>query len=62
MKMETNQELAKAELLRWKSYLPFRAWFSAEIQGEWKCFDSRRKMMNAIRKAGQTETLTMAAQ
>ena len=53
---------AKAELLRWKSYLPFREWVAAEINGEWKCFDSRRKMMNALRKAGVTEATTMAAQ
>lgn len=60
--MTTSIEQAKAELLRFKSYLPFRAWFAAEINGEWRCFDSRRKMMNAIRKAGLTQANTMAAQ
>ena len=55
-------EKAKTELLRWKSYLPFREWCAAEINGEWKCYDSRRKMINAIRRAGLTQANTMAAQ
>lgn len=59
---DAKMDAAKAELARFKSYRPFRAWFAADINGEWQFFDSKRKLTNTLRKEGIQQTTMLSAQ